>query len=75
MILVLQKQGTYIGSSSNGSDFPVAVNLIAPQKSYLESKGSGTAGDRVLGARLQPGLTISENSAEVFSTRFAPDGK
>lgn len=44
------------------------------KKSYLESKGSGTAGDRVLGARLQPGLTISENSAEVFSTRFAPDG-
>lgn len=31
--------------------------------------------DKVLGARLHPGLTISDNSAEVFCTRFAPDGK
>lgn len=65
-----------VGSISNGSDARVAsVMLRSPQKSYQESKGSGMAGERVLGARLQPGLTISENSAEVFATRFAPDGK
>ncbi|CAM9250842.1 unnamed protein product [Pylaiella littoralis] len=40
-----------------------------------ESKGGDSVGDRVLGARLHPGLTISENSAEVFTTRFAPEGK
>ena len=44
---------------------------------HMESKGADIEflADRVLGARLYPGLTISENSAEVFSTRFAPDGK
>lgn len=42
---------------------------------HRESKGGDNIGDRVLGARLHPGLTISENSAEVFATRFAPEGK
>lgn len=44
-------------------------------KDRRESKGDDFAADQMLGARLYPGLTISENSAEVFSTRFAPDGK
>ncbi|CAM9191239.1 unnamed protein product [Ectocarpus sp. 6 AP-2014] len=43
-------------------------------KEQRESKGGGSIADRVLGARLHPGLTISENSAEVFVTRFAPEG-
>lgn len=41
----------------------------------LDSDESDVMRDRVLGARLHPGLTISENSAEVFCTRFSPDGK
>lgn len=52
------------------------VCFLLVQQDFAESKmGSDVIGDRVLGARLHPGLTISENSAEVFSTRFAPEGK
>lgn len=50
------------------------VDLWSVQQ-HRESKGGDNIGDRVLGARLHPGLTISENSAEVFATRFAPEGK
>lgn len=56
-----------------GYDFCVCRSLSAQQ--HRESKGGDGIGDRVLGARLHPGLTISENSAEVFATRFAPEGK
>lgn len=35
----------------------------------------GSVGDRVLGSRLHAGLTISENSAEVFCSRFSSDGR
>lgn len=49
--------------------------LSVPVQEFSESQASDIVGDRVLGARLHPGLTISENSAEVFCTRFSPEGK
>lgn len=54
----------------------IELNYCTPcSQRFSESKASDIVGDRVLGARLHPGLTISENSSEVFATRFSPDGK
>ncbi|CAM9585872.1 unnamed protein product, partial [Sphacelaria rigidula] len=48
--------------------------MLLQSSGFSESKTRDISGDRILGARLHPGLTISENSSEVFATRFSPDG-
>ncbi|CAM9669906.1 unnamed protein product [Choristocarpus tenellus] len=45
------------------------------KRSTFERKSGENIKSKVLGSRLVPGLTISENSSEVFCTRFSPDGK